>query len=88
MKYEDFDKLLKGLDLLSNVKIRDSVVCPIPRGYNIRVMDRYLILIPADGSMYVCFDYWDELIPDDVVSLYFEGKQIGAIGIKDMEVVE
>lgn len=87
MKYEDFDKLLKGLDLLSNVKIRDSV-CPIPRGYNISVKDRYLILIPADGSMYVCFDRWEELIADDVVSLYFEDKQIGAIGIKDMEVVE
>ena len=87
MKYEDLDKLLNGIDKLSNIKIRDSW-SPIPRGYNIVGRSGYLILISADGSSNVYFDGWKEVIPDNVVVLYLDGIQVGAIGIKDMEVVE
>lgn len=87
MKYEDFDKLLNGIDKLSNIKIRDHF-SPIPRGYNILGRAVYLILISADGSSNLYFDGWKEVIPDDVVVLYLDGIQVGAIGIKDMEVEE
>ena len=87
MKYEDFDKLLRGVDRLSDIKIRDQWF-PIPRGYNILGRDGFLLLISADGSVNLYFDRWQELIPEKAVALYFGDKEVGAVGLEDMEVVE
>lgn len=87
MKYEDFDKLLKGVNRLSNIAIRDEW-SPIPRGYNILGRDGYLLLISADGATNVYFDHWENMIPEKAVALYYQGKEVGAIGIDFMEVKE
>lgn len=87
MKYEDLDKLLQGVNRLSNIKIRDQW-SPIPRGYNILGREGYLLLISADGASNVYFDRWEYMISENAVALYLEGKEVGAIGLEDMEVVE
>ncbi len=87
MKYEEFDKLLHGVNRLSNITIRDEW-SPIPRGYNILGREGYLLLISADGATNVYFDRWQEMIRDKAVALYLGEKEVGAIGIDFMEVVE
>ena len=87
MKFEDFDKLIKGIDRISERKIRDSW-SPIPRGYNLYGRDGYILLISADASINLYFDQYSGMFENKVVSLHYKGVEIGAINIQDMEVVE
>lgn len=87
MKFEVLDKLLKGVNRLSDIAIRDEW-SPIPRGYNILGREGYLLLISADGSVNLYFDEWREMLKDKAVALYYQGKEVGAIGIDFMEVKE
>ena len=87
MKYEEFDKIVGGLTRLSRVKIRDPK-SPIPRGYTLRAWDEGYLLISVDGALNIRFYDYKESLISGVVDLLFEGVNVGAISIKEMEVEE
>ena len=87
MKFKDFEDAISGVNRISSVKIRDSW-SPIPRGYSISGRDGYYLLISADGAVILYFDDFVSLIEDESVMLLFHGLEVGAVGLKDMEVKE
>lgn len=87
MKFEVLDTSLLGMDRISELKIRDPKSF-IPRGYNIFRREGYFLLISADGSVDLYFDYWKQIIKDRAIALFFKGVEIGAINISDLEVIQ